>query len=851
MRVIRLPQIALLGALLSAAAPAADPPPMADPAGFAGEVRGFLTEHCIKCHGPDKQKGKLRLDTLPPDFKDPRVVEKWKEVVTSVSNHEMPPEEEIQPSPEKSAAMAAWLEAQLAHAELAGRSTRVVLRRMNRAEYNNTIRDLVGVDSGPADVFPEDPPAGGFDNIGQALTMSPMQVELYYAAARQVLDRALVEGDQPNAVKWHFEPEENTKSSDQYRVKQGGNNIILNDGENRTEGGFTVVHHDGWNKSVGFRAFKVPHAGWYVIRFRAAGRVPSREAVVASAREHLEKRRQGEMAKNANGKTWHDEAYEQGMAHFATHAAYQYGPPRVKLTQHLGGAPRVIAEMDINAEEGTPGIYEVRAWFSTEDAGIAFNYAYGIPRLLENAWMQEKDDFARPELLLDWIELEGPVHASWPPPAHRKVMGDNDIPQEGETARARNILARFMPRAYRRPVTQDEVSGRLALFAKVRPDKASFVEAIKVPLAAVLASPHFLYLIEPDAPQDRPRALNDYELASRLSYFLWSSMPDETLSTLAAAGELSKPEVLRGQVNRLLADPRSGALATNFAGQWLGLRKVGTNPPSQTLYPEYDRHLELSIVRETEGFFSEVLRHDLDVRHLIKSDFVTINERLARFYGIPGVKGDTIRRVAVPPGIPRGGLVTQASIHSITSNGTRTSPVVRGTWILKTLLASDPGLPVANVGEIQSSVPGIDKATVRQRLAIHRETASCARCHDKIDPLGLAMENFDAAGQWRDREGHGYNGRIEKNDPLIDASATMPDGTAFTGVAGLQEQLLKKEDLFLNALASQLATYALGRELGFSDRAAVRGFVSQMQQDKNCLRALIIAIVTSESFTTK
>jgi len=328
-------------------------------------------------------------------------------------------------------------------------------------------------------------------------------------------------------------------------------------------------------------------------------------------------------------------------------------------------------------------------------------------------------------------------------------------------------------------------------------------------------------------------------------------MPDAELFRVARTGELIKPEVIGQQVDRLLADPRSQAFVTNFAGQWLGLRKVGDNPPVQTLYPDYDRHLELSMVRESEGFFSEILRNDLDARNLIKSNFVTINERLARFYEIPGVKGDAIRKVTVPPEIPRGGIVTQASIHSITSNGTRTSPVVRGVWVMKTLLGSDPGLPVANVGEIQPTVPGIDKATVRQRLAIHREVASCARCHNKIDPLGLALENFDASGRWRDQEGHGYNGRIDKNDPPIDASAKMPDGTEFVGVKGLQDALLKKHDHFLNSLASQLTTYAIGRELGFSDKAMIRGFVESMGNNKNTIRSLIQSITTSEAFTSK
>ena len=818
---------------------------------FDEAAKPFIRQNCISCHGPEKQKGKLRLDTLSADFNDPHSAEKWKEVVTVINRHEMPPEDEPQPAARDASAFAGWLETQLTNAEIAKRSDRVVLRRMNRAEYNNTIRDLVGVDFKPADQFPEDPPAGGFDNIGEALSMSPMQLELYYNAARQILDRALVEGPQPAAIKWHLDPEENTLGADKLRVKRDGNNILLNPGRNSTENGFTIVHADNWDKSIGFRDFAVPAAGEYIIRFRAAGRVPTKEQFTSGVESILAANRDRQIAKEPAKQPYFEKDFARLLDHFKTSNQYQFGPPRIQINRQLGSAPSTIADMDIDAPEAKPGIYEVRSYFSTERAGITFRYAYDIPRFLENFSIQAAPEFPRPEFMLDWIELEGPVHPVWPPASHRLILFDSPNKDHDETAYAREVINRFMVRAYRRPVTVEEVRKRLDLFTKVRPEKPSFVEAIKVPLAAILASPNFLYLVEPQYLEEKPRNLSADELATRLSYFLWSSMPDDELFRIARSGELLKPEVLRAQVGRMLADPRSAAFVTNFAGQWLGLRKVGANPPSATLYPEYDRHLETSIVRESEGFFGEILRHDLDARNLIKSNFVTINERLARFYDIPGVKGDAIRRVPVPAGSPRGGVVTQASIQGATSNGTRTSPVVRGTWVLRTLLGSDPGLPVANVGEIQPNVPGIDKATVRQRLAIHRQLESCARCHDKIDPLGLSLENFDASGKWRDREGHGYNGRIEKNDPVIDASAKMPDGTPIDGVHGLQEQLLKHEDLFFNALATQLTTYALGRETGFSDRAAIRDFVVQMHAGKNTLRSLITAIVSSKTFTTK
>ncbi len=814
--------------------------------------RSFLKTYCIECHGPNTQEGDLQLDTLSVDFADPLVSSKWGEVLNSVNGHEMPPEEKPQPSPESSARFAEWLESNLAKAEIAKRSSRIVLRRMNRSEYNHTIRDLVGIDFQPADSFPEDPPAGGFDNNGEALTMSPLQMELYYSAAQKILDRALVEGEKPAAILWHLEPEENTDGPDRYRVEHDGNRLLLNDGENPTQNGFTVIHHDAWNKGVGFRDFKLPCAGEYIIRIRAAGRTPIREQVVASARKMLEERRDEQVAKNPESKNRADASLAETIEHFATDRMYDYGPPRIKVGVDLGGTPNVVDEFDVDATEFEPKTYEVRAYFTTEKAGVKLNYAYSVPRVLENFWMQNHDSFARPELLVDWVELEGPVNRDWPPASHKRLLIQSPNKERDEIAYAKDVLRLFMSRAYRRRLLDDELEAKVRLFESVRKQKPSFVEAIKVPMTSVLTSPHFLYLTEPHLPDDeKPRPVAPLELASRLSYFLWSSMPDDELFRVAARGDLNKPEVMKAQLSRMLADPRSSAFVKNFAGQWLGLRKVGANPPTDTLYPKYDRHLEVSMVRETEAFFAEILHGDLDARNLIKSDFVTINERLARFYGIPNVKGDEMRRVVAPEHSHRGGLVTQASIHCITSNGTRTSPVTRGVWVMKTLLGKDPGLPVANVGEIPSDVPGIGKATVRQRLQIHRENPSCARCHNKMDPLGFAMENFNACGEWRDREGHGYNGRIERNDPLIDAAAKMPDGTEFVGIEGLQTQLLANEDLFLSSLTSQLMTYALGRELGFADRDTVRKHVDVMKQNQYTLRSLILSIIQSEDFQTK
>ncbi|MFM7186992.1 MAG: DUF1592 domain-containing protein [Armatimonadota bacterium] len=823
--------------------------PQLDP--YKARIRPLFDKYCIRCHGPASTFGNLRLDTLPTTFTDAATASKWREVLDVIGGHQMPPAGDLQPSAAEANQLAEWLETNLAAAETAKRSNRVVLRRMNRAEYNNTVRDLMGVDFQPADSFPDDPPAGGFDNIGEALTISPLHLELYYAAARQVVDKALVQGAQPNAIKWHFEPEENKLGMDQYRVRRDGFNIILNDGANPTDNGFTRVHHASWDKGVNFRDFRVPVEGEYILRFRAASRVPDRAAVEASAERILGARRDQQTRENPKGKKWHDQQFDADLAHFRIARKYSYGPSRVKVTRHLGSQPDVIAELDIPAVESAPGIYEIRTRMTTEQAGFDLDYAYEIPSVLENFWLQNKDEFARPELLVDWIELEGPVYPAWPPKGHTQLVGVGGDTPSDEIIAARRILERFMPRAFRRPVTPSEVTQKLALFAKSRPQKKNFIDAIKVPLTAILASPDFLYLTEPLPETQGSRPLNAYEFASRLSYFLWSSMPDDVLFKAAADGSLLKPAVSAAQVDRMLRDPKAAALTQNFTGQWLGLRKVGANPPAHNLYPEYDRHLETSMVRESEAYFAEILNRDLDVRNLIKSDFVVINERMARFYDIPGVKGDAFRRVTVAPESHRGGIVTQASIQTITSNGTRTSPVTRGVWILRTLLGQDPGLPVANVGEIAAKVPGIDKATVRQRLEIHRTNPACARCHDKIDPLGFALENYNACGEWRVREGHGYQGRIEPNDPLINASARMPDGTAIAGVTGLQDYLMKNDAMFLRTLTGAVATYALGRELGVADRQLVDGCVAKVRKNGMTLRALIHTLVESKEFRSK
>ena len=899
-----------------------------DHGGYRTTVAPFFKQHCLRCHGTEDQQADLRVDQhLPNDFLDIVAKGKWGEVVNVLNSHEMPPEDEPQPKAAEVAKVVYWITQQMVRAELHRRDSAIVVRRMNRAEYRNTIRDLIGIDIDVSG-FPQDPPTGGFDNNGGALTVSPMHLELYYDAARKILNQALVEGEQPPSLRWRFEPE--SGDSDSNRVVYDGQRVIVNGAKSRVEGNFKVMHHESWDRKLNARDFKVPHEGDYVIRIRAGGRVPTRQEVVNSADKFLKDRMDRELAKKPDRERWIRPQYENDLKHFQSDRMYDYGPPRLKLSLNLGGQPRVLTEFDVAAPYNEPEIYEVLCRFTAQKAGITIDYAYSIPKELENFWFQTGDDFARPELWVDWFEMEGPLYDAWPPKSHTNILFKSTLRDQDEREYARQVLAKFMRRAYRRTVTDQEVDEKLGLYDLVRNEAPSFVQAIEAPLIAVLISPHFLYLAEPavdsgvreaasvsndtqndfrvftdkrgrkltakvlnvadgnlkieredgkqfilplnifssadqafvrntrnaaqatsDVVPRNARRLTDLELAGRLSYFLWSSMPDEALSQLAERGELANKQALAAQVERMLADPKSEAFVENFAGQWLGLREVGANPPAADLYPRYDRHLELSIVAESKAFFREILQNDLSVMNFVRSDFVVINERLGRYYGIPGVRGDHFRRVAVPEGVHRGGIVTQASVLSTTSNGTRTSPVKRGTWIMKNVLGIDPGLPVANAGEIAPKVPGLDKATVRQRLEIHRELPQCARCHNKIDPLGFALENFNAAGDWREREGFGYKGRIGKNDPLIDASSNLLDVTEIVGVDGLQNALMEQQELFLKCLAGKLLTYALGRELGIADQVHVEAAVKHLKENGDTVKSLLTFIATSEPFRRK
>jgi hypothetical protein len=463
-----------------------------------------------------------------------------------------------------------------------------------------------------------------------------------------------------------------------------------------------------------------------------------------------------------------------------------------------------------------------------------------------------------PGVKIHWIEIEGPLPEPWPTESYRRVFGDVD-PKTGTLADAEKLLRALLPRAFRRPVAEGEEKPYVALVEASLQSGQSFEASLRAGIKGVLASPKFLYLREPAGP------LDDHALATRLSYFLWSTMPDETLFALARKGELRRPEVLRAQVERMLADPRAAAFTENFTGQWLGLRSIDATTPDKKLYPEYDELLQWSSVQETQRFFDVLLKEDLSVRNFIDSDFAMLNGRLAKHYGIPGVEGLAFRKVPLKPEYHRGGVLTHASVLKVTANGTSTSPVLRGAWVLDRILSQPAPPPPANVPAIEPDIRGA--TTIREQLTKHRESPACAGCHARIDPPGFALESYDAIGGWRDRyrvvtdRDHWVKNRVGPLAPYlaawqyglgkpVEAGSTLGK-VPFADLAELKKLLLAQPDQIARSVTTKLVTYSTGQPVGPADEAAVEAIVSKTRGSNYGLRSLVHAVVASDLFRRK
>ncbi|WP_198141351.1 DUF1592 domain-containing protein [Verrucomicrobium spinosum] len=782
------------------------------PAGLDDVVRPFFQQHCNACHGEKKQKADLRTDTLLINARSPKTMGHWEEIMNRINSGDMPPDDEPRPAPAEVAKVAEWIVGQLREAEAQNQASgaeRVSFRKLSRREYANSVRDLLGVNfdvKGPSGL-PEDPDWHGFERIGPVLTLSPAHVEKHLAAAEAVLDEALSLRPEPkrDVIRWMpfdmrwkgFAKEYEARGiADQVRIEIVPNNYTT----------------DTW-------PLEVKTTGDYLLRVKLSGLRP-----------------------------------EGGRA------------PRLKV--YMSSVDKTLLEQDVDAPENSPitvearvhliaGKYPIRLINSvpgpnpearrSRHSGTANAFTTTKSRV---PWQMKltDDDYKpiQPTLIIDSVEWDGPIVESWPTPAHQRAFfRGSDVPeQDKDIPYAREILARFAEKAWRRPVQPGEIDRFLKPVEKAQQLGEGFESAVRGGLVAILCSKSFLYLEEGNASHGSPR-LTDWELASRLSYFLWSSMPDDRLLNQARSGKLHEPEVLRAEVRRMLADPKAAEFSDSFPRQWLLLRKVGMFPPDKVLYPEYDENLEQSMVAETVGFFGEVLKKNDSLRAFLDSDWTMLNERLAAHYGIPGVRGDKVQRVSLKPEDHRGGLLTQGAILSLSSDGTRHRPVHRGVWVLESIIGKPPPPPPANVPALTTPAAGEKKVTVREKLEQHRADPNCTACHNKIDPLGVAFDNYDAIGRWRTvetvRDGTGA-------DPQLDPSGALPDGRAFKNGAELKQLLLSDADKFALAFTEKLATYALRRGMTFSDREELKQISDQAQSSDYKIQSLIEAFVTSPLF---
>jgi mono/diheme cytochrome c family protein len=771
-----LPLIALAlpaSGMLTAAAPVKKAParaakpaavkPAADT--FRKDVAPVLQKYCVGCHGGNSPAAGVTLAT----YKDTASVIKerslWEKAGRNVSSGHMPPKAMPQPTKAERDRFVAWVESTLSKANCDVKDPgRVTMRRLNREEYNNTIRDLFGVlNLRPADAFPSDDVGYGFDNIGDVLSLSPLLMEKYLNAAEKIT-QAVIIAPENRTSPTHIEAESlpDTEGSS------------FESGRMLASAGEVGAEHD------------FSRAGEYVLR--------------------------------------------------AQLFAQQAGSEPAKVAFRLDG--KDVYTVDVKATEGSTESYETRVQVpeGKHRFAVAFLNDYYQP---DAADPKDRDR----NLVVDYLEVEGPLGWQGPLPlSHQRIM-IADPKKVGRDEAARKIMSAFARRAFRRPVTSDEVERLVRYVGLAEQQGESFERGIQLAVQAALCSPHFLFRVEVDRDPNNPTAkhpVGQYEMASRLSYFLWSSMPDEKLFQLATQGKLQDPKVLEAQVRRMLMDSRAKALADNFGGQWLTLRRLANVAPARRLFPQWNNDLRQAMRTETELFFREIVKQDRSILDFLDGRFTYLNEPLAKLYGIEGIKGDKFQRVVLADSTNRRGIITQASILTLTSNPTRTSPVKRGKWVMEQLLGTSPPPPPPGTPELPDDRQNRRRkleGTLRQRFEQHRKDPMCHSCHARMDPIGFGLENFDAIGGWRTKDG----------DSPVDSSGEL-SGRRFSGPLQLIQILKGDKDEFERCLTEKMLTYALGRGLEPYDNCNVDAAAKRIAGKGHRFSALVSEVVMSEPF---
>ncbi len=725
-------------------------------ADYARDILPLLQTHCYDCHGDGAQKGGVSYDTFDTPEKLLKDFDLWSRSLSQISFDNMPPPNKRQLTSAQKKLLLDWIERDVFNVNCNNPDPgRVTIRRLNRTEYNNTIRDLLGINFRPADDFPPDDSGFGFDNIGDVLSISPLHLEKYLAAAGQVLDKAIVVGPaKPKLTQLDWDRLRGGRET-------GSARILVSSGAIEAEHRF-------------------PADGEYRFKVRAYG----------------------------------DQA----------------GSEPVRMGFLLDG--QALGEAKVPARRGDPGEYEKTVTAKKGARRLAVSFL---------------NDYYRPNgpgrgdrnLIVESFSIIGPLNQAppEPPPSHQRIFFKPHNVNNQEQV-AREIVGAFARRAFRRPVRDDELDRLMALWLRAIKRGDSFEASVKLTLQAALSSPAFLFRGELQPEPDNPKRIypiDEHALASRLSYFLWGSMPDEELSGLADRKRLRAN--LAEQVYRMLRSNRSLGLADSFALQWLQVRNLDLAEPSEKHFPEFDRELKEAMRIETEMLFKRIVREDRSVLEFLNADYTHLNARLARHYGIPGIEGDNFQLVSLK-NTPRRGVMTHGSILTITSNPTRTSPVKRGLWVMENLLGTPPPPPPPDVPELEED-KAVTGETLREQLEQHREKPLCKACHQRLDPIGFGLENFDAIGRWRDSD----------RGLKIDSAGELVTGEKFSAATDLTDVLVnRKRDEFVRNLALRMLTFALGRGPEHYDKCAVDRIVREMERNDHRFSSLILGVVKSVPF---
>ncbi|MAL61374.1 MAG: hypothetical protein CL563_00030 [Alphaproteobacteria bacterium] len=778
----------------------------------------FLTTHCVSCHGPKKEKGDLRIDTLSRDFKAGMDSHLWAEVNERINAGEMPPEEQPRPNEKEISEFIAQLDQKLSEGKAARMAARppVAHYRLSRKEYQNTVYDLLGVRYDPAKPgeLNEDTLWHGYERIGSQLSLSPSHVDRYYQAAEIVLDRAFpqTEGEARKIKKTAADlryggGEKQKEALKRFGIKRPLRQLLFPGRVDQA-----LAHH--WFGKTG-----PEHSGLYKLRLQASGiRPPGGQPAHLSIGMRTSE-------ENVDGLIELDITAPEDKPQVYEFEIFLEMPTQLHFA--------VVATDVIDRRGG--GAF--RGALASREAYI-FTHSSETALLNPNApqMFDGEGNGIFSTVILDWVEWEGPIVTP-----QEKSLRKGIFPENNATiAQVSDRLQSFAERAWRRKVDPQELSGYLKSFQTDVEAGDKIEDAFRTALLRVLTSRNFIYLVE---GEPKPREmLNEHELASRLSYFLWSSMPDNTLLSKANERKLNGPE-LKKQVDRMLSDARIERFVDDFSRQWLQLHRVGMFPPDKKLYPTYDDWLETSMAHEPVEFFRELLSNNLPIESLLDSDWTMANARLCDFYGLPEPTKPGFQRVSLKPEHNRGGLLTMGGVLGLTSDGTRHRPVHRGVWLSETIFNKTPPPPPANVDPIEPVPPQGEKITIRQRMEAHTRDPNCAACHKSIDPLGLAFDQYDAIGQWRTHE-HIPTG-VGKNPP-VDASGTLTDGRTFNGSVEFKELLLDDRDRFARAFIEHLCTYALRRVLTVDDKEDVSNILSEAKKKDYQIKDIVRAVAVSD-----